>query len=66
MCLKRLIYDGTGGQAGGPCTAALGPVERPVGSSQAANAALAGISPLNREMALNYVAQHSLGLPKSY
>jgi hypothetical protein len=24
------------------------------------------IAPVNREMILNYVAQHSLGLPRSY
>ena len=27
---------------------------------------LAPIAPVNREMILNYVAQHSLGLPRSY
>ena len=31
-----------------------------------ANARLARIAPVSREMVLNYVAQHSLGLPKSY
>jgi hypothetical protein len=24
------------------------------------------VAPVNREMILNYVAQHSLGLPRSY
>jgi alkylation response protein AidB-like acyl-CoA dehydrogenase len=29
-------------------------------------ARLLRIAPVNREMVLNYVAQHSLGLPRSY
>jgi alkylation response protein AidB-like acyl-CoA dehydrogenase len=29
-------------------------------------ARLLRIAPVNREMILNYVAQHSLGLPRSY
>jgi alkylation response protein AidB-like acyl-CoA dehydrogenase len=29
-------------------------------------ARLLRVAPVNREMVLNYVAQHSLGLPKSY
>ena len=29
-------------------------------------ARIARIAPVSREMVLNYVAQHSLGLPKSY
>ncbi len=31
-----------------------------------ASARLLRVAPVNREMILNYVAQHSLGLPRSY
>ena len=31
-----------------------------------ASAQLLRVAPVNREMILNYVAQHSLGLPRSY
>jgi alkylation response protein AidB-like acyl-CoA dehydrogenase len=35
-------------------------------ASMLANVRTTRIAPVSREMVLNYVAQHSLGLPKSY
>jgi alkylation response protein AidB-like acyl-CoA dehydrogenase len=37
-----------------------------VGSLLIAASRLMRIAPVSREMILNFVAQHSLGLPKSY
>jgi alkylation response protein AidB-like acyl-CoA dehydrogenase len=57
-----------GGESGGLAVAfdALNPERIIAGAIACGTARLMRVAPVNAEMILNYVAQHSLGLPRSY